>query len=161
MLKSVTKKQPFHFNTSSRKNNLKFLTMKKFALKTMALVLFVSTALTSCSNDDDSKSNNQTTQKEFTTAVTGPTTGAKNQEITLTVTHVVDNNCGVFNRFVESTSGNTKTVEVEVKYTGTNCGTTPSTKTQPYKFTVSQNGTYVFKFKKSATEFITHSVVIQ
>lgn len=135
--------------------------MKKFALKTMALVMFVaSSALTSCSSDDDSGPQT-TTQKEFATAVNGPTTGAKNQEITLTVTHVVDNNCGQFNRFVQSTSGNTKTVEVEVKYSGTNCGTTPSTKTQPYKFTVSQNGTYVFKFKKSATEFITHSVVIQ
>lgn len=134
--------------------------MKKFALKTMALVLFVSTAFTSCSSDDDS-GNKQTTQKEFVTAVTGPTTGAINQEITLNVTYVVDNTCGSFNKYVESTNGNTKTIEVEVKYTGSNCGTTPSTKTQPYKFKVTQAGTYVFKFKKSATEFVTQSVVIQ
>ena len=134
--------------------------MKKFALKTMALVLFVSTALTSCSSDDDS-SNSQTTQKEFVTAVTGPVTGTVNQEITLNVTFAVDNTCGQFNRYIVATSGNTKTIEVEVKYAGSNCGTTPSTKTEPYKFRVNQAGTYVFKFKKSATEFATQTVVIQ
>lgn len=133
--------------------------MKKFALKTMALVMFVSTALTSCSNDDDS-GNSQTTQKEFVTAVTGPTTGTVNQEVTLNVTFVVDNSCGAFNKYIVATSGNTNTIEVEVKYTGNNCGTTPSTKTQPYKFTANQAGTYTLKFKKSATEFITQTVVI-
>lgn len=133
--------------------------MKKFALKTMALVLFVSTSFTSCSSDDDS-GNSQTTQKEFVTAVTGPTTGTVNQELTLNVTFVIDNSCGQFNKFIVATSGNTNTIEVEAKYTGNNCGTTPSTKTQPYKFTANQAGTYTLKFKKSATEFITQTVVI-
>lgn len=134
--------------------------MKKFALKTMALVLFVSTAFTSCSSDDDSGTT-QTTQKEFVTAVTGPTTGTVNQEVTLNVTFAIDNACGQFNKYVQTTNGNTKTIEVEAKYVGNNCGTTPSTKSEPYKFTVTVAGTYVFKFKKSATEFITQTVVIQ
>lgn len=133
--------------------------MKKFALQTIALVLFVSTAFTSCSSDDSGET--LTLQKEFVTAVTGPTTGTVNQEVALSVTYAVDNSCGQFNKYVETLNGNTKTIEVEAKYVGTNCGTTPATKTEPYKFIVNQAGTYVFKFKKSATEFITQTVVVQ
>lgn len=133
--------------------------MKKFALQTMALVLFVSTAFTSCSSDDSGDT--LTLQKEFVTAVTGPTTGAVNEDITLTVTYAVDNSCGQFNKYVQTVNGNTKTIEVEAKYVGTDCGTTPATKTEPYKFKVIQAGTYVFKFKKSATEFITQTVVVE
>lgn len=132
--------------------------MKKFALKTLAIVLFTSTALISCSSDDGGET--IILKKSLVSLVEGPTTGVKNQEVTLNVSYGVENSCGNFNKFVETISGNTKTVEVESKYVGSNCGQVAATKVIPYKFTVNQAGTYIFKFKKSASEFITQTVVI-
>ncbi len=132
--------------------------MKNFRLQTIALALFVSTALISCS-DDDSKSGVKT-KTSFVTAVTGATTADINQEINVTAAFSVDNNCGAFNKFVETADGNTKTIAVEAKYLGSNCGTTPVAKTAVYKFKGATAGTYNLKFKKSATEFVTHTVVV-
>jgi hypothetical protein len=53
-----------------------------------------------------------------------------------------------------------KPIEVESKYEGTDCGTTPVSKTVVYKFKSTTVGTYNLKFKKTATEFITHTIVI-
>jgi ABC-type oligopeptide transport system substrate-binding subunit len=133
--------------------------MKKFALKTLAVILFVSTAVTSCSSDNDSET--IITQNEFVTAVAGPETGNLNQEISFDVTYVVDNACGSFDSFVETTSGSTKTVEVKVKYVGDECVAAPSTKTEAFKFTINTAGTYTFKFRSSAIAFITKTIVIQ
>lgn len=133
--------------------------MKKFALKTLAIVLFVSTAFTSCSSDDSGET--IITQNEFVTAVAGPETGTLNQEITFNVTFNVQNSCGSFYKFVETVAGNTKTVQVQARYTGSNCDAVASTKTEPYKFTINTAGTYVFKFKSSATAFVTKTVVIE
>ncbi len=99
-------------------------------------------------------------KKTVVSVVTGPTTGAVNQELTLTVTFAVDNNCGEFNKFIETTTDKTKIIEVEAKYQGSNCGTTASTKTTPYKFKATAAGTYILKFKKSATEFVTQTIII-
>jgi hypothetical protein len=78
----------------------------------------------------------------------------------LTVTFAVENNCGAFNKFTETTDGTTKTIEVEAKYQGSDCGTTAATKTGVYKFKSSTTGTFNLKFKKTATEFITHTIVV-
>lgn len=133
--------------------------MKKFALKTLAIVLFVSTAITSCSSNDDSET--IISKSEFATAVTGPETGLINQEITFQVNFEVENECGEFKEFAQTASGNTKTIQIQSLYTGTNCGTTDVARTEPYKFTVNTAGTYVFKFKSSASTFITKTVVIE
>ena len=132
--------------------------MKKFKLQTVALVVFVATAFASCSNDDDTKA--PVTKTSFTTLVAGAETADINQEISLNVTFAVDNNCGAFNKFVETSQANTKTIAVEAKYVGDNCGTTPTTKIAAYKFKSATAGTYTLKFKKSATEFVTHTVVV-
>ncbi len=131
--------------------------MKKFRLHAVALVLFVATAFTSCSDDD---STNTVKKTAFVTVVTGAATADVNQEIPLTVTFAVDNLCGVFNKFVETTDANTRTISVEAKYPGNNCDTTPATKTTTYNFKATAVGTYTLKFKKSATEFVTHTVVV-
>lgn len=132
--------------------------MKKFKLQAVALVLLVSTAFTSCSDDDSGTS--LVTKKSLVTAVTGPETGDLNQDVTLNVTFAVENNCGAFNRYIETTEGTTKNIEVEAKYEGSDCGTTATTKTTTYKFKSATAGTYSLKFKKTATEFITHTIVI-
>ena len=135
--------------------------MKKFKVHAVALVVFVATAFTSCSDDDSNNAVVPVLKKSFVTAVTGPVEGDVNQELTLNVTFAVENNCGSFNKYIETTEGTTKTIEVEAKYEGTNCGTTPTTKATTYKFKSAAEGTYALKFKKTATEFVTHTIVIE
>ncbi|MDI1256597.1 MAG: hypothetical protein PSV16_10895 [Flavobacterium sp.] len=133
--------------------------MKKFRLHAAALVLFTAAAFTSCSSDDDN-SNAPLSKTAFVTAVTGPTTGTVNTELSLNVAFTVDNACGTFDKVLETTAANTKTIEVKAKYAGTNCGTTPASKTTIYKFKATSAGTYNLKFKKSATEFVTQTIVV-
>jgi hypothetical protein len=132
--------------------------MKKIKLQVIALVVVIASGFASCSADDDQPA--IITQKSFVSTVTGPETGTVNQELTLTVNFDVANKCGVFNKFVETTTENTKIIEVETKLEGTDCGTTPVSKTTMYKFKAAAAGTYIFKFKKTETEFITQTIVI-
>ena len=135
--------------------------MKKFRLQAVAMFLFTAAAaLTSCSSDDNASTPAPVSKTAFVTAVTGPATGTPNQELSLNVTFTVDNSCGAFDKVVETADGNTKTIEVKAAYAGSNCGTTPTTKNTVYKFKPAAAGTYVLKFKKSATEFITQNIVV-
>lgn len=133
--------------------------MKKFALKTLAITLFIATSITSCSSDEGGET--IISKTSFLTSVEGPATGNVNEKITLTTKYFIDNNCGVFERFNELQSTNTKTIDVQVKYTGDNCPAAPKEVTTPYVFEVNQAGTYTFKFKKSASQFITHVVTVE
>ena len=133
--------------------------MKKIALRTLAIVLFISTTLSSCNNDDGGETVIVTTA--YFSEVAGPITGAINEDITLTVKYIADNACGVLDRYDEIQSGNTKTVGVLVKYTGDNCGAVPTEVTSPYTFNVNVPGTYTFKFRKNASQFITHVVTVE
>ena len=132
--------------------------MKKMKLKVIALALVVASGFASCSNENDQPQ--MATKKAFISAVTGPTAGIVNQELTLIVAYDIENKCGIFNKFSETTTENTKEIGVETILEGTDCGTTAATKTTTYKFKSSVAGTYIFKFKKSATEFITQTIVI-
>lgn len=133
--------------------------MKKFALKSVAAILFVSFSLTSCSNDDGGET--VIIQNEFVTAATAPETGVVNQDITIDLKYMADNACGQFNKFVETTNGNTKIIEVQVKYVGTDCGENPSEVALPYTFKVNQPGTYTFKFKRNASQYLTRVVTVE
>ncbi|WP_264566014.1 hypothetical protein [Flavobacterium sp. N3904] len=133
--------------------------MKKLRLQTVAMILFVAVSLTACSKDDDQPQ--LITKTSLVSAVTGPTTGVPNQELSFTVTYAVENNCGTFNKFIEITTEKTKQIEVQSKYEGTSCGTTPTTKTTTYKVTPVAEGTYTLKFKKTATEFVTQTIVVK
>jgi hypothetical protein len=132
--------------------------MKNYRLQAAAIVLLVTTAFTSCSLDDNTP--NVVTKSSLVTKVEGATTAHINVEVPLTVTFSVDNNCGSYNQFVETIAANTKTIEVESKYEGSDCGTTPASKTVVYKFKSAAAGTYNLKFKKTATEFTTHTIVV-
>jgi hypothetical protein len=133
--------------------------MKKLRLQTVAMILFVAVSLTACSKDDDQPQ--AVTKTSLVSAITGPTTGIPNQELSFTVTYAVENNCGTFNKFVETTTENTKKIEVQSKYEGTSCGTTPATKTTTYKMKPTAEGTYTLKFKKTATEYVTQTIVVK
>lgn len=132
--------------------------MKKIKLQSLALVAFLALGFTSCSDDDSAPA--PVSKTAFVTAVTGPETGAPNVEQSYNVTFTVDNNCGAFDKTVETATGNTKTIEVKAKYAGTDCGTTPTTKTTVYKFKPTAAGAYVLKFKKSATEFVEKTLTV-
>lgn len=132
--------------------------MKNFRLQAAIVLMAVTTAFTSCSDDDNTS--NTVTKSSFVTKAEGPTTANINVEVPVTVTYAVDNKCGSYNRFIETTAANTKTIEVESKYEGSDCGTTPASKTVVYKFKSAAAGTYNLKFKKTATEFTTHTIVV-
>lgn len=133
--------------------------MKKFALKTLAVVLFISTSLASCNNDDGGET--IMLKNSYINSVEGPITGTVNQRITLTTKYTAENGCGEFSQFNETINGNSKTIDVQVKYVGADCGSTPTEITTPYTFEVIEPGTYTFKFKKNASQFITHVVTIE
>lgn len=135
--------------------------MKSFRLKPVLVVLFLSTVLFSCSNDDDKVVDNGTTKNAFATEVKGPATGKVNEELSYEVTFTADNACGVFNKFTEATIGTEKGLQVEVKYPSEVCTMqVPTPQKAVYKFKSAVKGTFDLKFKKSETEFITQKVVI-
>lgn len=132
--------------------------MKTVKLKMVAFVLFMAAGFMACDKDDDVPP--MIIKKSLVTNVTGATTGSVDQEIALNITFSVDNLCGAFNKLLKETTDKTTTIEVEAKYVGSNCGTVISTKKIIYKFKAASAGTYILKFKKSDTEYITHTIVI-
>ncbi len=135
--------------------------MKKFKLQSILFVLFAATALTSCSNDDEQNVPELITKNAFVTEVKGSTTGKIDEIITLEVVFKVDNSCGDFNKFVDATIGTEKGLQVEAKYLSDVCDKmVPEPKTTTYKFKSTVKGSYDLKFRKSETEFMTHTIVI-
>ncbi|WP_347052005.1 hypothetical protein [Flavobacterium olei] len=136
--------------------------MKSFRLKSVLVVLFLSIAFVSCSNDDDEKTAPQTEKPALVTEVKGPATGKVNDELSYEVTFVLDNACGEFEKISEVTIGAVKGLQVIAKYpTGVCTQQVPEPKKTIYKFKSAAKGTFEIKFKKSETEFITQKVVIE
>ncbi|MDA6072810.1 hypothetical protein NJT12_24640 [Flavobacterium sp. AC] len=137
--------------------------MKNFRFKSALVVLFLSTALISCSNDDDKPSvPDATTKVALVTEVKGPETGKVNEELSYDVTFIVDNACGEFSKISDATIGTEKGLQVEAKYpTGVCTLQVPDPKKTVYKFKSATKGTFEIKFKKSDKEFITTKVVIE
>lgn len=133
--------------------------MKKIKFQAIAVMAFLAMGTASCSDDD---SNDTSVSKvAHVTEVTGPAEGDVNQELSYVVRYSVDNACGEFQRYVESTAGTTKTVEVVARYSANNCEAAAVIKDTVYKFKPTAAGEYSLKFKKSATEFITKAVTVE
>jgi hypothetical protein len=137
--------------------------MKNFRFKSVFVVLFLATALISCSNDDDEPTMPKpTTKVALVTEVKGPATGKVNEELSYDVTFIVDNACGEFSKISEVTIGTEKGLQVEAKYPSEICTQqVPDPKKTIYKFKSATKGTFEIKFKKSDKEFITRKVVIE
>jgi hypothetical protein len=140
--------------------------MKNFKLKSVLVVLFLSTALISCSNDNDDDVPPPTPEfvikGALATEVKGPATGKVNEELSYDVTYIVDNTCGEFSKISDVTIGKDKGLQVEVKYPSGVCTTqVPDPKKTVYKFKATAKGTFEIKFKKSETEFVMQKVVIE
>ncbi|MTH14619.1 hypothetical protein [Flavobacterium sp. LC2016-01] len=136
--------------------------MKRFRLKSVLVVLFLSTVLISCSNDDDNAESTVKTKTAFVTKIEGPATGKVNDELSYDVTYLVDNACGEFDKIAETTIGETKGLQVVAKYPSELCTQqVPDPKKTVYKFKATAKGTIEIKFRKSETEFLTQKVVIE
>lgn len=136
--------------------------MKSFSLKSILVVLFLSIALISCSNDDDNSTPSPVTKSALVTVITGPETGKINEELSLDVTFIAENACGQFDRISEVMINKVKGLQVEVKYPSEVCTQqVPEPKKTVYKFKSAEKGTFEIKFKKSETEFLIHKVVIE
>lgn len=140
------------------KNHFLFKIMKTLKLRLIAFFLVLGT-VAACSVDEGDNTCTFSSQMS-TTAVTGPDTTPVNTPITLNVTFRIGNDCGVFNRFLE-TNGYPKQVVAVVDYPGCDCEPTPTaTATKPYNFTASAAGTYVLKFLVDQTVFITKTITV-
>ncbi|MFL9843928.1 hypothetical protein [Flavobacterium rhizosphaerae] len=117
--------------------------MKIVKLKFLSFLLVLG-LLAACSLDAPEQSCNFTAQMS-TTGVTGPDTAVVNEPITLQVSFVIANSCGVFSNFHE-TNGYPKSIVARVNYIGCDCGTTSTTGTQPYVFKSEQPGEYILRF---------------
>ncbi|HEY1193324.1 hypothetical protein [Flavobacterium sp.] len=136
--------------------------MKSFRLKSVLVVLFLSLAIVSCSNDDDEKTPAPTTKAALVTEIKGPATGKVNEELSYEVTYVVDNACAEFDKISEVTIGDVKGLQVIAKYPSEVCTQqVPDPKKTVYKIKPTVKGTLEIKFKKSETEFLTQKVVIE
>ncbi|MFD2939324.1 hypothetical protein [Flavobacterium notoginsengisoli] len=136
--------------------------MKSFRLKSVLVVLFLSIAFVSCSNDDDEKTPTPTTKAALVTEIKGPATGKVNDELSYDVTYTVDNACAQFDKISEVTIGDVKGLQVIAKYPSEVCTQqVPEPQKTVYKFKATAKGTIEIKFKKSETEFLIQKVVIE
>ncbi|HEY9168138.1 MAG TPA: hypothetical protein VIN72_01470 [Lutibacter sp.] len=132
---------------------LKFLTLPFF--------LFLLLSLMSCDNDDDNN-NNECIENyiAYVVSVNSVDSGTVNESINIEVKFGVSNGCGGFGKFIETKNGNTRTIEVEAKYTGCICTQNAPIITTNYKFITNKAGNYELNFKSSPTEYITVNLII-
>ena len=136
--------------------------MKTFKLKSVLVVLFLAAAFVSCDNDDDDEVFEPIIKVAFATEVKGPDKGQVNQDVDIEVFFNVDNPCGKFDKFVETTIGTDKGFQIQTKYESEVCiEMVPEVQKAIYKFKSADKGTFNLKFKKSETEFITKTVIIE
>ena len=135
----------------------------KLIFKTMLLAVMLF-SITSCDlgGDDTSVQNCNYPIGIGTTAVTGPTTASLNEEIELTVSFTLGNNCGKFHQFYETLDGNRdKIITVNALFEGCNCDNSPVAKTEKYKFKAVSEGVYNLKFRKANNEFLIHTITVE
>jgi hypothetical protein len=85
----------------------------------------------------------------------------KTTATTLNVSFPVNGGCGQFNKFVETTSGNTTTIKVNAVYKGCMCTMDIPTRTTTYKLKETKPGTYYLKFVSGEGQYITDTLIIK
>ncbi|WP_336093204.1 hypothetical protein [Leeuwenhoekiella sp. CH_XMU1409-2] len=101
------------------------------------------------------------TKTAWVSEVSGGSTVALDDELKLVVSFPVNNGCGQFNQFIESINGNEISIEVEAIYdTCSMCTMDIPTRNADYIFRPKEEGSYILKFKTSATEFITKEITV-
>lgn len=124
------------------------------------VLIFISSLIISCDNDDDKNDECIEYEIGYVTSINAPTIGSVNESINIEVNFGVFNGCGGFGKFIETENGNIRTIEVEAKYEGCICTQDAPIRTTNYEFTASNAGEYELNFKSSPTEFITVNLTI-
>lgn len=133
--------------------------MKSIFKKTFLLVSLAMIASCDISSDDNERVCSYISGVGVS-EVRGPNTANVNEEITLDVAFVVQNSCGGFQKFHQTQTGNDIILTVNAIYEGCDCEDTPELIDTTYKFKALSAGVYNLKFKKTNTEFITHTVTV-
>ncbi|WP_286970249.1 hypothetical protein [Flavobacterium sp. UBA4854] len=137
--------------------------MRIFRLQSVLAVLFLAVSLVACSSDDDKKETPQTISKAAdVTAISGPSTGKVGVDINFEISFIAENACGQFDRISDISIGKESGFQIEVKYPKETCSNqTPTALHTVYTFSPQSKGTFEIKFKKSETEFLVKTLVIQ
>lgn len=136
--------------------------MKKKLVRGVTGILFIATLFTSCDvSNYSNESNCPVLLSVPATAVTGPTSAAINQEITLNVSYKSRVNCSDFSAFHKQSLANQRTITTTVTYDACACtDSIVSIRTEAFKFKEAAAGVYEFKFKKEADGFVNHTVTV-
>ena len=168
-LSLVTKNKSLnHFNkheknkhekkTNMKKSNMKTTNMKKNNFILMISFLMILALSFSCNERENECISSNT---EYVTSINSPTTGMVNETINIEVNFDVSGStCYQSAEFIETSTGNSRSIEIEAKYEGCACSLDISPQMITYQFTASNVGSYELKFKSSPTEFITANLTI-
>lgn len=91
----------------------------------------------------------------------GPDTGLINQNATFSLSYGINNGCGNFNSFEQSTNGDTTLVKVKTKYQGCVCTQMIGVLATPYTFNATIPRIYYFKFYQTEQTYLLDSIRIQ
>ncbi|CAM4348090.1 hypothetical protein [Gillisia limnaea] len=127
-------------------------------MKTRLILYLFLAILISCTNDDPKECIGY--RNEYVTEVNAPSSGKINEAVEIEIDFVVNNGCGNFEKFLESGSEQSKTIEVQAKYEGCICPQVTRTITAVYEFIPLSTGEYELKFKSGETEFTTVNLII-
>lgn len=127
-------------------------------MKTKLFLFFLLAVLVSCLDDDSEECIEY--RPENVTEVNSPSTGKINESIEIEVKFAVYNGCGKFEKFIESGSEQSKTIEVQAKYEGCICTDNIPIITAIFEFTPSTIGEYELKFKSGETDYITANIAV-
>ena len=112
-------------------------------------------------NEDDNNDDCLSYKTAYITSVEAPATGTVNEVVNIEVNFQVTNGCGNFEKFIETTNDNIKTIEVEAKYEGCICTTDIPIRTVTYQFLTQDSGNYELRFKSSDSEYIIVNLSIE
>ena len=130
-------------------------------MKYYLFVLVIFSALISCNNDDDQDDCWSTFETAYVQSVIAPSTGTVGETIAIDVIFSVSNGCGIFNKFEETITGNSRTITVNAEYECRPCTQAIETITVVYSFTPSASGDYELKFESGENQYIIVNVNIQ
>lgn len=124
----------------------------KTKFKTIFIALLA--IVLSCNDDDTEEKDCRSTKIEYFTSVNAPGAGSVNEPLNIELKFQVNMGCGAFNRFIETSNGNSIDIEVEAVYTGCICTTDMPIITVNYEFIPQNPGTYQLNFRSSPDDFI-------
>jgi hypothetical protein len=92
-------------------------------------------------------------------SATGPKTGTVNQPAVYTLVYATNTGCGTLGNFGEMVDNTTRTVTLNVNYTGCACATPGAVAQTTYTFQPTQAGTYYLRFAGNNTYLVDTLVV--